>query len=152
MVVIQSAGGIIYYLDTQWVAKFLLIKRHAMSGRIEWVAPKGKLQKNETAEKAALREAWEETGIPANTLTIEGKLGSTSLRTSHEYRGWMDKDITYFLMRYTGDPTHVHIQPVEGYLGIFKWATYAEVIGLIYYQNLRSMFTLAQEKILLYNR
>lgn len=86
MVVIQSAGGVIYYIDAQGAARFLLIKRHAMSGKIEWVAPKGKLQKNETAEQAAVREAGEETGIPAQYLTVEGKLGATSLRTSHEYR------------------------------------------------------------------
>lgn len=59
----------------------------------------------------------------------------------------MDKDITYFLMRYTGDPARVHIQPVEGYLGIFKRATYAEVIGLIYYKNLRDIFAAAQKML-----
>lgn len=118
-----------------------------MSGKIEWVAPKGKIQKNETSEQAALRETGEETGIQANKLIVETKLGSTSLRTSHEYRGGMDKDITYFLMRHTGSPTDVNIQPVEGYLGIYKRATYAEVIGLIYYKNLREIFALAHSAL-----
>jgi 8-oxo-dGTP pyrophosphatase MutT (NUDIX family) len=144
MVVIQSAGGIIYYIDPDGIARFLLIKRHAMSGKIERVAPKWKLQKGETSAQAAVREAWEETGIDESSLIVEDKLWFTSLRTSHEYRGGIDKDITYFLMLYTGNPHHVHIQPVEWYLGIYKRATYAEVIGLIYYKNLREMFSHAQ--------
>ncbi|MDR2189848.1 MAG: hypothetical protein LBP53_01295 [Candidatus Peribacteria bacterium] len=42
--IVQSAGGIIYYLDTDGEPRYLLIKRHALSGRIERVAPKGKIQ------------------------------------------------------------------------------------------------------------
>jgi ADP-ribose pyrophosphatase YjhB (NUDIX family) len=39
----------------------LLIKRHALSGKIEWVAPKGKVQIGETEKDAAIRELGEET-------------------------------------------------------------------------------------------
>lgn len=52
----------------------------------------------------------------------------------------MDKDVTYFLMNYDGDPHAVKVQTGEGYLGIFKWATLQEVLGLIYYQNMRELF------------
>ncbi len=129
--------------------RFLIIKRHAMSGKIERVAPKGKLQKWETAEQAALREVGEETGISIKDLIVEQKIGATSLRSSHEIRGGMDKDITYFLMHFKGDPqTWVDIQPVEGYLGIFKRATLEEVLGLIYYKNMREIFTQAHSAII----
>jgi hypothetical protein len=37
---VKSAGGIIYYRDDNDDVRFLLIKRHALSGKIEWVAPK----------------------------------------------------------------------------------------------------------------
>lgn len=40
----------------------------------------------------------------------------------------MDKDVTYFLMSYDGDPAAVKIQTGEGYLGIYKWATIDEVL------------------------
>ena len=63
---VKSAGGIIYYYDENNDIRFLLIKRHALSGKIERVAPKGKIQIWETDEKAALREVSEETGIPLN--------------------------------------------------------------------------------------
>lgn len=52
----------------------------------------------------------------------------------------MDKDVTYFLMHYEGSPDDVRIQTGEGYLGIYKWATIEEVLGLIYYQNMRELF------------
>jgi 8-oxo-dGTP pyrophosphatase MutT (NUDIX family) len=54
--------------------RFLLIKRHAMSGKIEWVAPKGKIQNDETPQQAAVREVSEEVGIPPNLLVIESKI------------------------------------------------------------------------------
>jgi len=41
---VKSAGGIIYYYDENNDIRFLLIKRHALSGKIERVAPKGKIQ------------------------------------------------------------------------------------------------------------
>jgi 8-oxo-dGTP pyrophosphatase MutT (NUDIX family) len=51
-----------------------LIKRLAVSKRIERVAPKGKVQQGETMEKAAIREVSEETGIPINQLKLKQQL------------------------------------------------------------------------------
>ncbi len=59
----------------------------------------------------------------------------------------MDKDVTYFLMNYDGDPHKVRIQTGEGFLGIHKWATVNEVLGLIYYQNMRELFIEADNVI-----
>lgn len=59
----------------------------------------------------------------------------------------MDKDVTYFLMSYDGNPDQVDIQPGEGYLGIHKRAHIQEVLGLIYYQNLREIFIEADNAI-----
>ncbi|MBP6086003.1 NUDIX domain-containing protein [Patescibacteria group bacterium] len=134
-------------MDAKNTPRFLIIKRHAMSGKIERVAPKGKIQNNESPQQAALREVSEEVGISSDKLVIESKIGATSLRSSHEFKGGMDKDITYFLMHYHGDPADVRVQPVEGYLGIFKRATLEEATGLIYYKNMREIFTLAHAAI-----
>jgi 8-oxo-dGTP pyrophosphatase MutT (NUDIX family) len=69
--IIQSAGGIVYYLASDGSPRYLLIKRHALSGKIEWVSPKGKLQGKESLEQAALREVSEETGLPINQLRLK---------------------------------------------------------------------------------
>lgn len=147
MAVIQSAGWIIYYIDGKGTPRFLIIKRHAMSGKIEWVAPKGKIQKTESPQQAAIREVSEEVWISSDMLVIESKIWLTSLRSSAEVKWGMDKDVTYFLMHYHGEPDNVHVQPVEWYLWIFKWATLNEVLWLIYYKNMREIFTLAHAAI-----
>jgi 8-oxo-dGTP pyrophosphatase MutT (NUDIX family) len=147
MTIIQSAWGIIYYIDTQGVARFLIIKRHAMSGKIERVAPKGKIQKWESPSQAAVREVWEEVGIARKDLMVQEKLGATSLRSSADVKGWMDKDVTYFLMHFTGTLEDITIEPVEGFLGIHKWATLEEILWLIYYKNMRTIFMHAQDCI-----
>ncbi len=42
--VTQSAGGVVYYLASDGEPRYLLIKRQAMSKKIERVVPKGKVQ------------------------------------------------------------------------------------------------------------
>ncbi len=137
---IKSAWWIIYYYDKNGEIRFLLIKRHAISGKIERVAPKWKIDWWETHEKAALREVSEETGIPLNLLVLKQKVG-TAMITGLEDRNWkFEKEITYFLMKYDWDPDLVDIQPVEWYLGTYKWSTIADVLNLIYYSDIRELF------------
>jgi len=59
----------------------------------------------------------------------------------------MDKDVTYFLIQYFGNPDVVNIDTVEGYIGIYKWATLSEVLGLIYYQDIRELIRKAHTMI-----
>lgn len=119
--------------------RYLLIKRHALSGKIERVAPKGKIQGSEEVTKAALREVSEETGIPMNQMRIKQQLGTTQLRNTEHQKGQMDKDVTYFLMEYFGNPDFVKIERAEGYIGIHKRCTISEVLALIYYQDIREL-------------
>ncbi|MCK9466720.1 MAG: NUDIX domain-containing protein [Candidatus Absconditabacterales bacterium] len=137
---VKSAGGLIYYYDQNNDIRFLLIKRHALSGKIERVAPKGKIQSGETDEKAALREVSEETGIPLNFLNVVQKVGSATIEGLENKKGKFDKEVIYFLIKYDGDPNLVDIQPVEGYLGTYKRATIQELLNLVYYTDIRELF------------
>jgi 8-oxo-dGTP pyrophosphatase MutT (NUDIX family) len=110
-----------------------------LSGKIERVAPKGKIQGNENIQKTALREVSEETGIPINQMRIKQQLGTTQLRNTERQKGQMDKDVTYFLMEYTGNPDFVKIEHAEGYIGIHKRCTLNEILALIYYQDIREL-------------
>lgn len=137
--VIQSAWWMIYYLDKSFEPKFLLIKRHALSGKIEWIAPKGKIQAGEKPIESAVREVSEETGIPINKLIPREQLWIVSLRSNPDE--WnLNKDITYFLMKYTGDPSLVKIEEGEWYVWVYKWANLAEVQALVYYKNIRELY------------
>ncbi len=136
--IIQSAGGIVYYLDDTQEPHYLLIKRHALSGKIERVAPKGKIQANEPIEKTALREVSEETAIPINQLKLKQLLWTTQIRNI-DNKWPLDKDVTYYLMEFLWDPDVVSIDQIEWYVWIHKWATLQEVLGLIYYQDIREL-------------
>lgn len=136
--IIQSAWGIIYYLDSCLEPKYLLIKRHALSGKIERVSPKWKIKWAEVIEDAAIREASEESGIPINQLKLKQKLWITQIRNI-DNKWPIDKDVTYFLMEFIWNPDIVSIDQVEWYVGIYKWASLQEVLGLIYYQDIREL-------------
>ena len=64
--VIEAAGGVVQNDDKH----LLFIFR-----RGKWDLPKGKMEKNETAETAAAREIEEETGV--TNLTLKKKIGDT---------------------------------------------------------------------------
>ena len=137
--VVQSAGGIVYYLAPDGDPRYLFIKRHALSWKIERVAPKGKIQIGEQEKDAAVRELREEAGIRKDELIVKQLLGTTSLRSSETKRGHLDKDVTYFLMKYTGNPEAIRLTEGEGYIGIYKWLTIGEVINLVYYEDIREL-------------
>lgn len=137
--IIQSAWWIVYYLDKAGEPRYLLLKRLAVSKKIERVSPKGKVQAGESIEKAALREVSEEVGAPINQLKLKQELWTTQLRNVDNIKWQMNKDVTYFLMQFTGDPLALTIPETEGFIGIYKWATLNEVLGLIYYNDIREL-------------
>jgi hypothetical protein len=85
-----------------------------------------------------LREVSEETAIPINQLRLKQNLWVTQIRNL-ENKGPLDKDVTYFLMEFIWDPSVVSIDQIEWYVGIHKWANLQEVLGLIYYQDIREL-------------
>lgn len=139
---VQSAGGVVYYIDSQTQEyRFLLVKRFALSKKVERIAPKGKIHPAETPEQAALREIQEETWLKREFLQVKQLIDTISLQLYNE--GWMlgvDKDITYYLVKYTGDLDQVKIADAEGFLGMYKWATIQDVLGLVIYKDLREVF------------
>jgi 8-oxo-dGTP pyrophosphatase MutT (NUDIX family) len=106
--IIQSAGWIVYYIR-QWQPVYLLIKRQAKSKKIEWVAPKWKVDPWETPEQAALREVSEEAWLNKHHLIIKKYVGIIHLRSSQDKYVHVEKDTTFYLMHYTGDPCMINI-------------------------------------------
>ncbi len=135
----QSAWWVVYYVDLDNEPRYLLIKRQAVSKKIERVCPKGKVQEWETHEDAALREVSEETGLILNQLHIVTKLGVTKIRTDDPAIGNLNKDMTFYLMSYDGDYNKIDLIDWEWYIGVYKWCTLQEVMALIYYPDLREL-------------
>ena len=59
----------------------------------------------------------------------------------------MEKDIAYYLIEYTWDPTKLKIIDWEWYLWVYKWAVIDEILSLVYYKNLRNMYRKAYDII-----
>ena len=135
----QSAGWVIYYIANDNEPRYLLIKRQAISKKIERVCPKGKVQEWETFEDAALREVSEETGLILNQLQIITKLGVTKIRTDDPAMWNLNKDMTFFLMYYEGDYNKITLIDGEWYIWVYKRCTLQEVMALIYYPDLREL-------------
>lgn len=146
---VQSAWGVVYHIDKKsGEYRYLLVKRFALSKKIERIAPKWKIHPAETPEQAALREIHEETGLSVQNLQIKQLLDTVSLQlyTDAGELG-VDKDITYYLVKYDGDPLAVKIADTEGFLWMYKWATIQEVLSLVIYKDLREVFRKAHAKI-----
>ena len=137
--IVQSAWWIVYYIDDNNEPRYLLIKRHALSGKIERVAPKWKIQVWEDEKTAAIREIWEETWIKKEDLIVKQLLGTTSLRSSDTKSWHLDKDVTYFLMKFNWDPDSINLTEWEWYVWVYKWATIEDILGLIYYADIREL-------------
>jgi 8-oxo-dGTP pyrophosphatase MutT (NUDIX family) len=96
----QSAGGILVR-----DARVLLLRKRT---RNEWVLPRGRVERGETLEAAALRETREETGY-LNVRVLK-KLGTRRAEFQHRGRHVI-RDETYYLMELIDEarddaPTH----------------------------------------------
>ncbi len=140
-----SAGWVVYYIDKKTnIPHFLMVKRFALSKKIERIAPKWKIQKWETQEKAAIREISEEAGLPEDTLVARKKLETLSLKlTNHDWKIWIDKDITYFLIEYSWDPDSVQVIEWEWFTWVYKRAQIRNVLNLVTYRDLRELYRIA---------
>ena len=63
------AGGIVYKEDGETVDYLLVRPKRAPK---EWVFAKGRIEKGESAEEAAVREVEEETGVVARSIAPVG--------------------------------------------------------------------------------
>ena len=85
---IRAAGGVVIRRVASGRCEVACIFREARS---DWTFPKGKLDKGETFEQAALREVWEETGMYCEVLRFVGT-------TNYTHRKGKPKIVAYYLM------------------------------------------------------
>lgn len=131
MITEVSAGGIIIH-------EGLILAIQNRFG--EWVFPKGHLEEGETAEQAALREVWEETGIHAKIIR---HIGETRYQFFAD-GSMRDKTVHWFLMT-TDDPT-IRLSKAEGFQS-GRFATIEEVHKHLAYDNDRQMLEIVSGQI-----
>lgn len=132
-----SAGIIIFYFKTQ-KPEFLLLQ----DKNDNWSLPKGHVEKNETLEKAALREVKEETGLKIKEL-IQGfckKISYDFIKkdSKQNQNRKVHKEVFYFLAK--SDTKKVKISHEHNN---FSWFFYDEAMKKLKYKNLKQLLVKA---------
>ena len=100
-----SAGGIVY---RKRGGKTELMLIEDLFNKITFA--KGRIEKGETLAQTALREIEEETGIIGR---IHKLLGTVSYRYYDPNRGYIDKDVTYYLIETIGGSTKPQLKEIR---------------------------------------
>lgn len=90
---VRAAGGVVWRRRDDGNREVLLIRRPRYR---DWTFPKGKVEKGETDEQAAVREVEEETGLRC-------ELGAELPSTSYTDLKLRPKTVRYWAMEATGD-------------------------------------------------
>ncbi len=119
---IRAAGGLLWRESTQG-RQLLVVHRLRYD---DWTLPKGKLEKGESWEEAALREVEEETGCKAIIDDFAGLISYAP--------GGTPKVVLFFHMSPLGKCKEIPAESgreIDGY----RWITVPEVLALLSYDG-----------------
>jgi 8-oxo-dGTP pyrophosphatase MutT (NUDIX family) len=139
-VVEVSAGGfVVSKTDSTLVA---LMARFNRGGKLEWCIPKGHLEPNETNERAALREVFEETGLSAE---ITDYLGDVSYTFNQKGKNVSKTVHVYLMNQVSGELTMEHDPNHEA--SELAWVKLSELINRLSHVNEKRIAKVALELI-----
>ena len=120
---VQAAGGLVCRPGPAGLLEIAIVHRPAYN---DWSFPKGKVERGESAEEAALREVAEETGY-------ECALTEPVACTTYRSRG-AAKTVCYWTMSVRGGSFRPGAEVDE-----LRWLTVDEALGLLTYLRDREM-------------
>jgi 8-oxo-dGTP pyrophosphatase MutT (NUDIX family) len=132
----RSSGFVLYALE-QGERRYLLL-RHQNGGH--WGFPKGHIEIGEEEREAALREAWEETGIDP----IEQIPDFREVNSYHLLRDGRSllKEAVYFLGRVLHSEPTLSNEHLDG-----KWFPYAAACETLTYEGARRILATAEKHL-----
>lgn len=116
--VVRAAGGVVCRTAGNGAVEVVLVHRPAYD---DWALPKGKLDRDETEEEAALREVEEETGLRCR---LDREVGITRY---HDSRG-RSKTVRYWQMTPIGGTLAAANEVDDA-----RWVSLAEAPALLTY-------------------
>jgi 8-oxo-dGTP pyrophosphatase MutT (NUDIX family) len=130
MPLIHQSGAIVFRLDGK-KPRVLLVT--AKRNRENWIFPKGHVEKGETAEDAALREAKEEAGVLGKLIGRAGEL-------EYKFLGARAR-VEYFVAEFTREAG----PPEDGRARM--WCGVDEAMERLNYKNTRRMLRKAWRQL-----
>lgn len=134
-----SAGGLVVAV-MESVFHAAVIARRNRAGRLEWCLPKGHLEGVETAEEAAVREIFEETGING---VVRRPLGSIDYWFTGDDRR-VHKVVHHFLLDAIGGYLTVEGDP-DSEAEDVEWVSFADLQTRLSYPNERRLAAMAHD-------
>ena len=132
-----SAGGMVYRKEDDGYYFALILDAYD-----KWTFSKGKVEKDEKEEDAALRELTEETGL--KKLTSKGYLGETEVKVHKPNEKPYRKLIKYFLVEAKDKKL---IVPNVTELKDVKWFPLKDAFDSLDYDNAKDIFNIGLEKL-----
>ncbi|MDD9139429.1 MAG: NUDIX domain-containing protein [Candidatus Cardinium sp.] len=133
----QAAGGILVQsVADHWYYLALLQKR--MDGNMEWLAPKGHMERGEHPLETARREIAEETGLKSiNLIDFVYKQ-----MYSFEQNGCLHNKTVYWYLFEVEHLDEIVLSKEEGFV-MHKWVSYEEALKFFSYRSFNQIIQLA---------
>jgi len=133
----HSAGGVVFRKNKNKIEVAII----ARNNKTVWCLPKGKIEKNESAEDTAKREVKEETGLEGELLT---KINSIHyFYTSKEENKRFSKTVDFYLFKYVNGNTEDHDWEIDA----VEWVEIDEAIKRLTYKSERETMEKAKKII-----
>lgn len=126
-VTFAKAGAACFRIDSEGLFRVLLVT----SSRGQWIIPKGTVEHGQSAEAAALQEAWEEAGV-------HGWVMGTSIATWQYVHASGESDLVTVLPVWIDELARAW---PEDHKRQRRWATLREAMELIADEDLRRILT-----------
>ncbi|MBU3143320.1 bis(5'-nucleosyl)-tetraphosphatase [Clostridium sp. CF012] len=130
----EKSCGAVIYRKIDGNLEFLIIS-HRNDGH--WGFPKGHAEKNESEKETAVREVFEETGLPVTLMD--------GFRISVEYLIKQDtnKEVVYFLAEVQDQIVHIEVEEVVDY----KWLSFQQTKQRLSYKSSKEVLEQANQSI-----
>ncbi len=134
-----SAGGVVFRGDKGKIEVVII----SVGGQNRWQLPKGMVEKGESPETAAVREAREEAGVSSEVVQLIETIEYWYAGLENGIRVRFHKRVHFFLLRYLSGDTKDHDWEVNE----ARWVPIDDATSQLAFDNERRVMERARELI-----
>lgn len=134
-----SAGGVVFRGDKGQIEVVIV----SVGGQNRWQLPKGMVEKGESPETAAVREAREEAGVSSQVVQLIETIEYWYAGLDNGIRVRFHKRVHFFLLRYVSGDTKDHDWEVNE----ARWVPIDDATSQLAFDNERRVMERARELI-----